>query len=172
VVTRDVGAPDVVEQLLAGHHAARPHHQPVEQRELLGRELDLVLVDEAAMALRVEAQRRALEYLRSRPARGLAPAQHCAHAQRELARAEWLGDVVVRADLEAHHPVDLVGARGEHDDRDLAQRRVGAQVATHLGAGEVREHQVEDQQIWCRPPRALERLATGLGGVHLEARPD
>jgi hypothetical protein len=41
------------------------------------------------------------------------------------ARAEGLGEIVVGAQLEAHHAVGLVDAAGEHDDRDgglVAQR--------------------------------------------------
>ena len=45
------------------------------------------------------------------------PPQHRADAASELADRERLGDVVVGAQLEAEHLVDLVVARGQHDDR-------------------------------------------------------
>jgi hypothetical protein len=44
-------------------------------------------------------------------------AQHRPHAGEELARAEGLRQVVVGAELEAEHPVDLIALRGQHDDR-------------------------------------------------------
>ena len=46
------------------------------------------------------------------------------HARDELAGAERLHDVVVGAELEAHDPVDLLAASGEHDDRDVGGRRI------------------------------------------------
>ena len=55
-----------------------------------------------------------------------------AHARRQLAEAERLGDVVVGAELEAGDPVVLARARGQHDDRHV--RAVGArsQDAAHF----------------------------------------
>ena len=52
-------------------------------------------------------------------------AQQRAHAGDQLARAERLGQVVVGAQLQADDAVELLGARGQHQDRQGAQR-VGA----------------------------------------------
>ena len=45
-------------------------------------------------------------------------AQQRARAGQQLAHAERLGQVVVGADLQAQHAVDLLGPRGEHQDRE------------------------------------------------------
>jgi hypothetical protein len=37
--------------------------------------------------------------------------------RQKLADAVWLDDVVVRAELEPHHPVDLLAPRADDDDR-------------------------------------------------------
>jgi hypothetical protein len=50
--------------------------------------------------------------------RRLAP-QHGVDARHELARVEGLGEVVVRAHLEADDAVHVVALRGEHDDRHV-----------------------------------------------------
>ena len=62
-------------------------------------------------------------------------ARHRADAGEQLAEAERLDHVVVRAELEADDPVDLVATRGHHDDRDLRTR---AEPAAHLEAVEIR----------------------------------
>ena len=57
---------------------------------------------------------------------------------------ERLGDVVVGAHLEAGDLVDLVPLGGQHDDRHLA---AGAKPPAHLDPIQLREHDVEDDQI-------------------------
>ena len=53
-------------------------------------------------------------------ARGGAASPHDrAHARDQLAGRERLDHVVVGAELEADDPIDLLAARGEHDDRDV-----------------------------------------------------
>ena len=78
------------------------------------------------------------------------PAEHRVDAQRELARAERLGHVVVGADLEADHPVGLLAQRGQHDDRDVA---LLPQPAAHLDAVDARQHQVEHDEVVRLPRR-------------------
>ena len=46
-------------------------------------------------------------------------AQDDVHPRDEFARAEWLGDIIVAADLEAEHAVDLVVARRKKQDRNV-----------------------------------------------------
>ena len=65
-------------------------------------------------------------------------------ARPEFAEVERLGDIVVRADLEADHAIDRIARRGEHDDRSLAARPDTACDRKAILAGEV---DVEDQQV-------------------------
>ena len=75
------------------------------------------------------------------------PAQHGVDARQQLARRERLGDVVVRAALEARHLVALFGARGEHDHRQLAGFPIALERARELQAAGVGEHPVDQQQV-------------------------
>ena len=99
----------------------------LEQVELRRRQLHLLAVDldevarvvdpEAAGGLRHRGRARAVE---------LAPAQEGAHAAHELGGRERLRDVVVGAELEPEHAVDLGVPGREQDDRQVA---LGAQDA-------------------------------------------
>ena len=79
--------------------------------------------------------------------------QHRLHAGDELGRRERLGHVVVGAELEPEHAVDLAVAGGEEDHRD--GRRL-AEPAAHLEAVDVGETDVEHDEagpVRRRPPR-------------------
>jgi len=72
--------------------------------------------------------------------------EHGPDPRHELPRAERLGDVVVGPHLEAEDPIELLGARRQHDDRQVHRRFRGTETSAHLepvGAG---EHQVEHDQ--------------------------
>ena len=90
------------------------------------------------------------------------PAEHRAHARRELARRERLRDVVVGAELEPDDPVGLLAACGEQDH---GQARAAADPAAELQPVRARQHHVEHDELGSRssisaarrrrrPPRA------------------
>ena len=84
-------------------------------------------------------------------------AQRGLHPRAELAHRERLGDVVVRAELEAEDLVDLLGLGREHDDRHgLA---LGAQAPADLEAVHARQHHVEDDQVEDLLVEARERFS-------------
>ncbi len=100
---------------------------------------------------------------------GGAAAQHGLDARQQLARREGLGDVVIRAALEAGDLVGLLRARGQHDDRDVARILVAPQLPGQLQPAGVRQHPVEQDEV--RPPVAdarPRRLAV-LGQCDLQA---
>ncbi len=81
--------------------------------------------------------------------------QQSADACEELARRERLRQIVVRRQLEAHYPVGLFLAAGEHDDR---HRRLGAQPASDLqavlaGHAPIDHNQIDD--LACHDVRDL-----------------
>ncbi len=43
--------------------------------------------------------------------------QDSAHAANQFARAEWLDDIVICADVQTLNTIILVAARGQHQDR-------------------------------------------------------
>ena len=72
------------------------------------------------------------------------PAQYRLDAAHEFAGRERLGHVVVCAELESEDAVDLVAARGQHDDRDVG---LSAQIAGDVESGLARKHDVENDKI-------------------------
>ena len=112
------------------------------------------------VALDVHAHRTTFEH-RGQQVLGLtAAAQHGADPRDQLARRERLGDVVVGAELEPDHLVDLAVLGGQHDDRD-----VGAlpDRAAHLGARDPGQHQVEQHQVGAVAVEVVERVVA-VGG--------
>ena len=91
----------------------------------------------------------------------LGSAQRRLDAAGELAQRERLGDVVVGAQLQPHHLVDLLGLGRQHDDR---HRAAAAQPPADLEAVEPREHEVEHDEIERLLLEALQRLAA-VGGL-------
>ncbi len=84
--------------------------------------------------------------------------QHGPDTGQQLAGAEGLDDVVVGAELETDHPIGLVAASREHDDRDgrgLADR-AGTVEPVDAGQSEVEHDQVGDDGA-DQPQRLLAR---------------
>ncbi len=92
-------------------------------------------------------------------------AQHGAHAHQQLAQPEGLGDVVVRAQIEAANDIRFLLFGGDHDHRDA---RFAAQVADELVAVHVGHHDVQQDQVGVGLVEDLQRLAPVGGGQHLE----
>jgi hypothetical protein len=92
---------------------------------------------------------------------GRAPtAEDGADAGRELAEAEGLGDVVVRAELEAADHVDVLRAGREEDHR--RGRALGAEALEEREAVLARQHDVEEDEVEAARGRAEEDVARGL----------
>ena len=87
--------------------------------------------------------------------------------RQQLTGPEWFGDVVVGADLEPDDDVDLLGLRGEDDDRH-AQACL-ANVAADVKPGNVRKHDVEQDQVRLVELDPSHRLTAGLRLDHLIA---
>ena len=87
--------------------------------------------------------------------RQLRPPQQRTHTASELVDRERLRDVVVRAELEPDDLVELVVAGSQHDDRDGAAR---PQALADLEPVEVREHDVEHDEVWILLAEPVERL--------------
>ena len=95
-----------------------------------------------------------------------AAAQDGADARNQLARVEGLGQVIVSTQLQPDNLVDVVVARGEHEDGQVA---AGAQLTADLPSIKAGQHQVEHDQVRRPRQQLLQRdLAVG-GAVDLEA---
>ena len=84
------------------------------------------------------------------------PTEQGADAGGQLAQREGLRDVVVGAELQPDHLVELGILGREHDDRDAG---FGADDAHDLDAGELGEHQVEQDEVRALGPELGQRLA-------------
>ena len=89
----------------------------------------------------------------------------------ELARAELLAHVVVRAALEPEHDVALLTLGGEHHDRDRLGGVFTLEGAADLEPVEPGQHEVEDDEARLAPPGLGEPLLAVAGDHHRIALP-
>ena len=92
-------------------------------------------------------------------------AEERAHPRQQLARAERLGEVVVRPHFQADDAVGLLAHGGQHQDRDV---RAFADLAAELEAVLAGEHDVEDDEVDVVPRERhvhLAPVADALDGI-------
>jgi hypothetical protein len=94
------------------------------------------------------------------PQRRVARAEHGPHPRNQLAQLEGLGQVVVRANLEADHPVDGISLAREHDDRNIVLR---ANLACEIEAVFLAKIEIERDQGNRVPLKPDTHLCTVLG---------
>ena len=92
-----------------------------------------------------------------------------AHAQDQLAHAERLDHVVVGAQLEADHAVDLFALGGQHHHRRLARGGVAADPPADLGPRNVGEHEIQQHDVGREPRHRLQTVGAVLGRLDREA---
>ena len=96
-------------------------------------------------ALRAEATvRKSRDPGPTEPRGRLGAAQQGMQAGQQLPRTEGLGQIVVGADLQAHHPVDLLAPGGQHEDGHLG---LAAQFPRQAQAILPGEHQIEHDGV-------------------------
>src|SRR5882672_30209 len=76
----------------------------------------------------------------------------------QLARAERLRDVVVRADVEAQLLVDVPSLRGKEDHRNVLGRRARLDALAHLVAVELGHHDIQHDEVGLLRLHLLESL--------------
>src|SRR6266508_1108084 len=136
-------APHPFEERVVRHRFAGVRGELGQEVELGRREMDLPLRHEDAPRAHVDAEIAELEAAAS-PCGGPRAPEHRLDARDELARAEWLGHVVIGAELQAAVLVLLEAARRQHDHRQVALR------ADLLEDGEAivaRHREIEHDQV-------------------------
>src|SRR5690606_38017427 len=147
VVDRPGGAvviesPHVPKDRLARKHFAPASDQELEELELLRRQLDALSPAAHRPAIEIDddiSERVRLLLILAKPPKD------ALHTREELPDAEGLRHVVITPEVE---PLDLVALRrlrGEEDHRRADV--VSAQRLAHLEAVDLREHDVEDDQV-------------------------
>ena len=90
------------------------------------------------------------------------------HARQQDGRADGLGDVVHRPQLQAQALVLHVGARGEEDHGNVARVQVRLEPAADLIAVHARHHDVEQDEVGrLLALRDLQRLLPLVGHLHV-----
>ena len=146
VAVRRAPAPDPLEQLVAGEHAAHLERERVQQPELGRRQVGALVVDVGLHVLRVEPELLDHDLVAAAGILGArAAARRGADPGHELLHRERLHEVVVGADLERVHAVVLGAARGDDDDRRADA--LAARLLDHLPAVEAGQHQVEHADV-------------------------
>src|SRR3954470_11242418 len=160
-VTRERVAPHTLEQLVARQHEPAMVEQLPQQIEFLRCELNLLFADTHLTATGVDVEVAVLDRLALEIAAvGRRAAQDRLHARDELPRVEGLRQIVVGTDLEADDLVDVLVARGQHQDRHVARL---ANALRHLDAVDVRKHEVEHDQSGHLLRDLVQRITAGRG---------
>ena len=100
-----------------------------------------------------------------------AAAQHGPYPGEKLLGREGLDHVVVGADLEPEHAIDLVTLGGQHHDGQRGGRGILAEAPAHLEAVHRRHHEVEQDEIRRGRLHLAERLFAAGGRRDLVAFP-
>jgi len=131
------------EDALAVDYCARVTRQHGEEIELLGGQVHFVALDGHAMGSQVDPHRTGYELV---GCLGSCTAASCdrANPRDELAKAEWLHEVVVRSELETDDTVDLLTEGGNDDDRNVGARtKLPANgEAVDIGQPEIEQHEI------------------------------
>ena len=163
-----VGAPDGVEELIAGEHAVGTRGQVVEQAKFERAERDGLSGMADAIGSRVDSK--AADFDDARGVNGwLGATEQGFDAGDEFAGAEGLGDVIIGAHFEAYDAVGFVAARGEHQDGKTVEGFVLADFAADVQAGHFREHEIEQEKIGRCFLERREAAGTVEGGIDLKA---
>jgi hypothetical protein len=79
-----------------------------------------------------------------------------------------LSDVVVRAELEAEHAVDLLAPRGQQNDGDHPRLVTGPHLLQDLDPGQLWEHPIQDDEVGRFPAEELQGGDAVARQIHLE----
>ena len=120
-------APHIAQQLFAREHAGRLGDQRLQQRELLGGQLDALLADLDLARQVVDDQRPGAADPRGRPLVG--SAKQRADPSAQLRVGVRLAQHVVAAAVQHSNPVKLIDAGGQHDQRRVRVNAAGQPVA-------------------------------------------
>ncbi len=91
------------------------------------------------------------------------------HPGDQFGRLDRLGDIVVRPRIEAGDDIGNLALAGEHDDRNLAAIRHGAQIADEFQPIHFRHHQIGDDHVRRRVAQVIESLAAVAAKLHMIA---
>src|SRR5579885_1160534 len=160
-----VSPPDHIEQLFARIDAHRVLDEEFQQFEFAQRQVLLSAVDEDLVGAEVDLEAAALVNAgRFGFARRVGASEERLDARDDLARAERLNHVVVRAHLEAEDLVHLGSLGGNDKDREVGRVATRPHLAADFEARRAGKHQVEQKDIGDAAADLFERLCA-VGGL-------
>jgi hypothetical protein len=161
--------PDMFRQLGTSHDPLGIARQILEHRVLLRREPDL------ALAARRRAPPRVHHEVADAELRGQQlgqPSEQCAQSRVQLLERERLGEIVVRAGIEAGNAVRHPVPRGQHENGHA--HAAPAEIAAHRETVPLRQSHVEHQRVVLVHRGEVERavsLCADVHGIALLAQP-
>ena len=111
------------------------------------------------MTLGIDGNRSVRQRLRDRR-RPVGAAQQRTYPRDQLVRTERFREVIVSAELQSDDSLRLFRARRQHDDRDIGGLLVRADAPADFQPVEMRQHQVEYQEVWRLGRNRVERIAS------------
>ena len=155
-----MGIPHLFEDLLAGVDGPGFGREEGQEVEFLPREREFPAVEDGSAGAEIDsesisdADRGVDGFVTARGA-----SRHRMDAGDEFAESERFDQIIVGTKFESEHPVDLVTARGHHDDRD---RRGNADAPTDLVPVDVGETEIEQHDLGMK--RTVQHLDAGEAG--------
>ena len=161
----DIFSPHTFEERVSVERRAPLHRQTAKQREFFGGQ-----VNKLAATMRDVPREVDRHVTKRQRVRRLAilhrvgsPHQR-AHARKQFRDAERLGQVVVGAEIEPHHFVDLIAASRQHQDRKKLV--APADLSANFEAAQTGQHDVEDQNIRAAGGDPRKGLITSRDMIH------
>ena len=93
------------------------------------------------------------------------PAQNGTNSSKKLAWIKWLGQVVVRPDLQSKYPLDIFSTRGQNQHRN---GRLRAQPSQNIQTTHARQHEIEDDKSVFSGESALKPARSVVHGFNRE----
>ena len=165
-ITHIVGPPHALNQLATSHHTTHIAQKNLQELKLLQRHRNLFTINRHHMAVNVHTHRAALQHrLSSRISLRRTTTQHRADTSNQLTRRIRLRHIVISAQFQTEHLIQLRILSGQHDNRD---RRHLTQLTAHLHTGHARKHHIQQHQIRALAVKHRQSIQTVVHNNRLE----
>ena len=162
---KDAMPPDKIKKLRPAEHPPGAFHQDRQKAAFLWPKRHQMAGPADLHRRLVEAQ--VMEFENVVGKRRMGAPQQRAHAADHLTWREWLGDVVIGANIEAKRAIAFLAARTEDDDGKMLCLGAGAQRPADIDPRHLRHHPVNDGEVRAVLLDHFDRLLAILGAKHL-----
>jgi hypothetical protein len=164
-------AADMVDDLLAGKDPAGLARKDMQNGEFSAGELDRLSLEEHFMPPRMNGDAMDENSIGCGFSPLLlvkVPAQNCLETRNKDLGAEWLGDIIIGADLQTGNDIVLLAPGSQHYYRNLARPFIFPDGTTDLQSIFSGQHKIQDNGINLFPVQHIQgiRAVIGTGGMH------